>query len=119
MGGLVRRDVEFAVPDAAAGAHPLHVAGRNGGAVAHAVLVGQCAGGDIGDDLHVAVRVRAEAAARRDQVVVDDAQVAPAHVRRIEIVGERERVMTFQPAVVGMAALLGFANGQHGRGSLG
>jgi hypothetical protein len=57
-------------------------------------------------------------AIRRDQVVVDDAQVAPAHMRRIEIIGERERVMTFQPAVVGMAALFGFANGQHGWRSL-
>lgn len=76
----VGRLIELAVADAAPGAHPLHIAGRNGGAVAHAVTMGEQAGRDIGDDFHVAVAVHAEAAARRDQVVVDDAQVAPAHV---------------------------------------
>ena len=50
-------------------------------------------------------RVGAEAGARRDAVLVDDAQVAEAHVRRVVVVGEREAVVGLQPAVVG-----------HGRG---
>jgi hypothetical protein len=73
VGGRIGRLVELAVPDAASGAHALHVARRNDRAVAHAVLVRQQAGGDIGDDLHVAMAVHAEAAAGSNQVVVDDA----------------------------------------------
>ena len=81
------RVVELAVLDAGAGAHALHVARADGGAVAQAVLVPQFAGEHVGDDLHVAVAVRAETGARRDAVLVDDAQVADAHVARVVIVG--------------------------------
>src|SRR3712207_7425352 len=42
----------------------------------------------VADDLHVAVAVRAEAGARRDAVLVDHAQVAPAHVPRVVVVRE-------------------------------
>src|SRR5262249_54639403 len=53
---------------------------------------------DVGDDLHVAVRVRAEAAAGGDAVVVEDAQAAEAHVLGVVVVGERERVPAVEPA---------------------
>ena len=59
---------------------------------------------DVADDLHVAMAVRAEAAARGDAVLVDDAQVAEAHVARVVVVGEREAVPALEPAVVGVAA---------------
>jgi hypothetical protein len=58
--------VELAVHHAAAGAHALHVAGADHAgrlAIAHAVLVRQLAREHIADDLHVAVAMRAEAAA--------------------------------------------------------
>jgi Arc/MetJ family transcription regulator len=112
--------VELAVQHAGAGAHALHVAGQDdagvcaaGRAVAHAVLVRQRAVEHITDDLHVAMAVRAEAGARRDAVVVDDAQVAHAHVARVVVVGEREAVETLQPAVVGITAVGGLAQRQH------
>ena len=58
--------------------------------------------------------VRAEALPGRDAVVVDDAQGAEAHVRGVVVVGERERVVRVEPAVVGVAALGGGAKGHHG-----
>jgi hypothetical protein len=107
--------VELAVHHAAAGAHALHVAGRDRHHVAHAVLVRQLALQHVADDFHVAVAVRAKAGAGRNAVFVDDAQVAPAHVRRVVIVGKREAVARLQPAVVGKAALFGLADLDHGQ----
>ena len=104
--GLIFGVVEFAVRDAAARAHALHIARRNADDVAHAVLVREVAGQHVADDFHVAMAVLAEAGARRDTVFIDDAQIAEAHVRRIVIVGKRERVVALQPAVVGVTAFL-------------
>ena len=58
-------------------------------------------------------RVRAEAAARGDVVLVDDAQGAEAHVRRIVVVREREGVARVEPAVVGVPALVASSHGVH------
>ena len=111
---LVGQRVEFAVHDALAGRHALHLAAPDDAAVAQAVLVLQGAGQDVGDDLHIPVAVRAEAHARRHAVLVDDAQDAPAHLGRVVILGEGEAVLRPQPAVVGVAALLGRSDDNHG-----
>lgn len=65
--------VEFAVQDARAGGHPLHVSGHDRRAGAHVVLVLDRSFENVGDDLHVAVRVRAEPTTCGDAIVVDDA----------------------------------------------
>ncbi len=59
--------------DARAGAHRLHVAGLGATGVAQRILMGDRTRADIGDDLHVAVRMGREAGFRRDLVVVPDA----------------------------------------------
>src|SRR5688572_27735297 len=100
-----RRRIELAVTHAAAGAHALHVAGTDGRAVAYRVAMCELAGEHVADDLHVAVTVRAEALAGRDAILVDHAQRAELDVVRIEVVGERERVIRLEPAVIGIAAL--------------
>ena len=61
---------------------------------------------DVADDFHVAVRMRAEAHAGHDEVVVDDAQAAVTHPLRIVIVREAEGVIAVQPAVVGVAPFI-------------
>jgi len=66
----------------------------------------------VRDDLHVAVRVRAEALAGLDAVLVDHPQRPETHVGGIVVVGERERVEREQPAVVGTAALAAAADRQ-------
>ncbi len=50
---------------ARAGGHVLHVAGADHAPVAHRILVLQRAAQDVGDDFHVAMRMRSEAAAAR------------------------------------------------------
>ena len=113
VGRLVRRGIELAVQDALAGAHALHLAAPDDAAVAEAVLVLEGAVENVRDDLHVAVAVHAEAAARRDAILVDHAQHAPAHVVRILIFGEGEAVARLQPAVVGEAAFGGKSWADH------
>jgi hypothetical protein len=79
-----------------------------------AVLVLERALEDVGEDLHVAVAVRAEARSRLDPVVVDHAQAAKAHVARVVVLAERERVPAVEPAPVGPAAVLRASNRDHG-----
>ncbi len=115
-----RRWVELAVGDAAAGAHELDLAWAEFAAVAHAVLVGDGSGNDPCEDFHVAVRVSGEAGAGGDAVFVDDAERAEAHVGGVVVVAEAEGVEGAEPAVVGVAAVRGFAKGEfHGAGRMG
>ena len=81
-------------------------AGLDRGAVTHAILVGELAFDDIGEDLHVVVRVHREAAAGLDGVVVHDPQRVEAHVVGIKEVREGKSKTGIKPAVVGMAALV-------------
>ncbi len=102
--------VELAVLDARAGRHSLHVAAADDGAVAHAVAMRELAFEHVRDDLHVAMRVSAEALARLHPVLVDDAQVPVAHEARVVVVRERKGVATVEPAQVGAAPVVRTAN---------
>src|SRR6185437_12853396 len=64
----------------------------------------------VSDDFHVAMRMCAEALAGHHEVVIDDAQAAVAHPFRVVVVGETERVVTVEPAVIGVAPFICFAN---------
>src|SRR5438552_13894887 len=112
--GLGARRVVLAVGDAGAGGHALHFAGADDGAGPQAVLVLERALDDVRDDLHVAVAVGGEAAARLYPILVHDAQAAEAHVARVEVVGEGEGVAAREPAELGAAALGARADGDHG-----
>src|SRR5688500_10756779 len=111
--GLLRRRVELAVRDARARAHALHLARADDRAVAHAVAVLERAADDVGQNLHVAVRVRAEAARGRDEVLVDDEEVAEARPARVVVAVERERVAAVEPARLRLPALVGGAFDDH------
>src|SRR5436853_710760 len=106
MHRIALRMIEFAVGYSAAGAHALHFPRTNGRAGAHAVAMLQLALQHISQDLHVAMRMSAKAAARLHAVFVDHAQAAKARVCRIVIVIERKGIARVQPAVIGMPALL-------------
>src|ERR1044072_186086 len=108
--------VELAVPHAATRAHPLHVSGDNGRAVAHGVLVAERALEDVAQDLHVAVAMGAETRAGLYAVLVSDARGAVAHVIGVVVVGEGEAVMEMEPAVVGVAAFGGAPKLDHDDG---
>jgi hypothetical protein len=61
-----------------------------------------------GEDLHVPVRVGGEAASRGDPILIDHAEAAKPHVRWIVIVREGKRELGFEPAMVCLAAGMGF-----------
>ena len=77
-------------------------------------LVLQLAFEDVGEDLHVAVAVRAEALARGDAVVVDHPQRPEVHPLRVVVVGEGEGVIGLEPAVIEESAVGTAAYLQHG-----
>ena len=68
---------------------------------------------DIGNDLHVGMGMGGKAATARDAVIVDDTQRPEAHVVRVVILAERERVAAVEPAEVGLSALIGATQGEH------
>ncbi len=109
--GLALRVIELAVTDARTCGHALHIARPNDRAGADAVLVFEGAVEHVGNDLHVAVAVRAEAHAGLHPVLVDDPQRAEAHMLGVVIIGEREAVEAVEPAVVLMTAGFGRTNG--------
>ena len=112
VSGDVWGGIELAMEDAFAGAHELDLAGLEDAAIAEAVFVLEGAFDNVGEDFHVAVRVSGEAAAGSDVVFVDDAQATEAHVGGVVVIGEGEGVMGFEPAMVGVAAFGGAADGE-------
>ena len=110
----IRGRIELAVGHTGPGAHALQVIGANDRTVAHGVAMLQLTGENVGENFHVAVAVLAEALARGDAVVVDDAQRAVFDPLRILVIGERERVVGLQPAVVEKPALVAAAHLKHG-----
>src|SRR6516162_1349410 len=91
------------VTDTGSGTHHLHVAGFGAAVVTEAVLVGDGTLADIGDDLHVGVRVRRKPGVRGDRVVIPYPDRAPAHALGVMVFGKREMVLGVEPAVVGAA----------------
>src|SRR5208283_1728218 len=113
MNAFCRRRVELTVRNAGARAHVLHVPGTNHRTVAHAVFMHEGPVQNVGDDFHIAVRVRGETAATGDAVIVHDAQGAKVGVARVVILGERKGKASVEPAVVGLAAVVALPNSNH------
>jgi hypothetical protein len=67
----------------------------------------------VRDDLHVAVRVHAEAHARLDDVVVEHAQGAEAHVVDVVVVAERKVPAGVEPTRLHAMSLLGWDDLDH------
>src|SRR5262245_63646544 len=103
---LLTRVIELAVGDARAGAHSLNLPRAYDRARTQAVLVCKRTVEHVGDDLHVPVRVSAEALTRLHAVFVDHAQHAETHEPGVVIVGEGERMVALQPAMLRVPALV-------------
>src|SRR5215510_4624041 len=105
--------IPLAVNDSAARRHCLHFVGPENVAFACAVAMAQSALEHIRNDFHVAVSVRPEAFAGRDSIVVEHTQDAEIRKRRIVVVRERKRVVSFQPSALGVSTLITFAYFDH------
>jgi hypothetical protein len=57
--------------------------------------------------------MRTEAPTRRNAILIQNAEVAKAHMRRIMVIGERKRVVAVEPSMIGVASFLAFANRNH------
>jgi hypothetical protein len=98
--------IGFAVTDAGARGHELHVSVANDAAGSERVFMAQLPVQHVGEDFHVLVRMGAEAHARRDEIFIDHAQSAEAHVLRIIVIRKGKRKVGVQPAVIGVTAIL-------------
>ena len=105
------RMIEFTVTDSRASCHALNVAGANHGPRAKAVFVFERAVKDDGDDLHVAMRMHAETAPGRDDIIVEHPQRAEPHVLRVIVFAKRKCMVAVEPVDFGAASFFGFADG--------
>ena len=105
--------VVLGVGDAGAGAHDLHIAGLRAPFVAQLVDVRDRAAADVGDDLHVAVRVHVEPGLRLDDVVVPDDQRTDVAARRIVVFRKIEMKARIQPVVLKTPVVLMASRGNH------
>src|ERR1051325_3282593 len=99
------RRILLAVSHTSARTHPLHVAGTNDRTIAHAVFVFERTFEDVRNDLHVAMAMLRKPSTRSHKILIDHTQAAKAHVTRIVILIERERVEGVEPPVIEMPAL--------------
>src|SRR5438876_614623 len=113
MARLPFRRIEFAVPNARARAHALHIAALHDGARAKAVTMFEATRQNVSENLHVTMPVHAEAGIRRHSVVVDHAQNTKTHVLRVVIIAERKSVAAIEPIETRHAALVAASNGNH------
>lgn len=92
--------IVLGMANAVSGAHILHAAGPHDAVTAGAVAVLEPARKHIGEDLHVAVRMRGKSLTTGNPIVVEDAQGTPVNVARIEILGEAEGMARHEPSMV-------------------
>ena len=59
------------------------------------------------------MRMHAEARVRSNAVLVDHAQGVEIHMLRIVVIGKAERMTGVEPAMFGMAPVVGFSNLDH------
>src|ERR1700722_7564206 len=105
--------VELAMHNARAGGHALDLIRSERLLMAHAVLMRQRTLGDVGEDFHIAMGVHAEALAGSHAVFIDHTQAAETHELGVVIAGERKRMITIEPAMIGVASFFTFANLYH------
>src|SRR5689334_20779307 len=75
--------IELTMRDARPGAHDLHLVRMYDSGIAHAVPMLQLSFKDDRDDLHIIMRMCAEAHAAGNGIIIKDAQRAKMHLPRI------------------------------------
>src|SRR5262249_37106443 len=85
-----RLHIVLRVTDPGSRTHHLYVAGLGAAFVAEVVLMGDRTLADIGDDLHIGVRVRRKPGVWRDRVVIPHPERTPTHALGILVVGKRK-----------------------------
>ena len=99
---------------AGAGTHYLNIAGFGAAFIAHAVLMGNRPLADIGDDFHVAMRVRVKPLPRRDFIIIPNAQPPPIHALSIAVMPEGEMMIGIEPTEIGLAQAFKGTEFDHG-----
>ena len=113
MDELGARMIELAVRYACPRTHALNVSRADYRSGAEAVFVLERAVDHVRDDLHVAVRMRAESFSRLNPIFVDDPKRSEPHELRIVVIREGKGVIALEPAVLGVPSFARSANSNH------
>ena len=100
--------------NAAACGHALAIARQNHRPRSQAVFVFQFPLENVGDNFHVAMRMRGKTIVGRDPILVNHAQRTEAHPLGIPVIVEAESMVSLEPAVIAAAAILTASNPNHG-----
>src|ERR1700680_1681706 len=107
------RCVGFTVPHSGARAHALSIAGANDRPIPHAVLVLESPFQQVGDDLHVTVRMHGKTMASLNPVFVNHAQGTEPLEARVMVLIEGKSEMRVEPAEVASAPLVAASDCDH------
>src|SRR5258708_199051 len=113
MRGVSGGRIELAVPNPAARRHALAVAPPDDRSRPQAVFVLKLAFKNVGDDFHIAMRMRWKAVVGRDPIFVDDPKRTESHPLRVPIVVKAESMVSLQPSVIAAATFLASSNLNH------
>src|SRR5258708_32931519 len=113
MRGVSGGRIELAVPNAAARRHALAVARQNHRSRSQAVFVLKLAFKNVGDDFHIAMRMRWKAVIGRDPIFVDDPKRTEFHPLGVPVVVKAESVVSLQPSVIAAATFFASSNLNH------
>src|SRR4051794_17157683 len=105
--------IELAMPYASACAHALAVARKNHCSCAQAVFMFQRAFQDVGNNLHIPMRMQRETFTGCDPIFINNPQRAEAHEARIVILVKGKRVFSVEPAVVAAPSFIAAPNTDH------
>src|SRR5258708_19636317 len=114
MRGVSGGRIELAVPNAAARRHALAVARQNHRSRSQAVFVLKLAFKNVGDDFHIAMRMRRKAIVGSDPIFVDNTQRTESHPLRVPVIVEAESVVSLQPSVIAPPPSFASSNLNHG-----
>ena len=113
MDRVLRRWVELAVQHSASRRHVLEFAGTDDAAAAGVVAVLERAFENPREDFHVAMRMRRETAAGRDNILIDHTQGAELRVLGIVVLVEGKAEAGLEPRKLVVAALFRRSNVDH------
>src|SRR5690606_4252347 len=96
-----------------AGAHALDFAGTDRRSGAQRILMCQFTFQDVGNDLHIAVRVHVKSRTGNHDVIVDHPQRTKPHSFGIHKMAEGKSMLTVEPSGSGFTANVSVMNANH------
>ena len=114
MGCLIFGMIELAMAYSATCAHTLNIAWWNAFDITYAIFMRQFSRENVANNLHIAMAMLTKTHSCSHAILINDAQISPSHKLGVMVASKRKGVKALEPAMVGIASILGFSQNYHG-----